>query len=141
VNDQISAQRDHPTEPLAPDKSLGELFGDLTSDLGLLFRQEIELAKAEARDELKQAGRGAGMMGGAGLAGWMALVLLSFALAWLLDKVMDRALAFAIVGVAWAIVAAVLAMRAKREMAHFKALPKTVETLKEDARWAKTQTN
>ena len=91
--------RDRATEPLVPEKSLGELLGDLTSDLGLLFRQEVELAKTEASDELKQAGRGAGMLAGAGLSAWMALLLLSLALAWLLDKKLDRGLLFAIVGV------------------------------------------
>ena len=129
------------TEPLAPEKSLGELFGDLTSDLGLLFRQEVELAKTEARDELKQAGRGAGMLAGAGLSAWMALLLLSLALAWLIDKKLDRGLSFAIVGIIWGAIAAVLAVRGKHETSAVKPLPKTVQTLKEDAQWVKTQTS
>ena len=133
--------RDRATEPLVPEKSLGELLGDLTSDLGLLFRQEVELAKTEARDELKQAGRGAGMLAGAGLSAWMALLLLSLALAWLLDKKLDRGLSFAIVGVIWGAIAVVLAVRGKHETSAVKPLPKTVQTLKEDAQWVKTQTS
>jgi uncharacterized membrane protein YqjE len=137
----MTTDRDRATEPLAPDKSLGELLGELTSDLGLLFRQEVELAKAEARQEMKQMGRGAGMLAGAGLSAWMALLLLSLALAWVIDKATDRGVAFAIVGLLWALIATMLALRGKRETAAVKPLPKTVQTLKEDAQWVKTQTN
>jgi len=133
--------RDRATEPLAPDKTLGELFGDLTSDLGLLFRQEVELAKTEARQELKQAGRGAGMLAGAGLSAWMALLLLSVALAWVLDKGLDRGLSFAIVAALWAAIAAVLAARGKKEMSAVKPLPKSVQSVKEDMQWVKTPTS
>lgn len=141
MSDRVVTDRERATEPLAPEKSLGELFGDLTSDLGLLFRQEVELAKTEARAEMKQMGRGAGMLAGAGLSAWMALLLLSLALAWLIDKSLDRGLSFAIVGVVWGVIAAVLAMRGKREASEVKPLPKTVQTLKEDAQWVKTQTS
>ena len=74
----------------------------MTSELSTLFRQEIELAKTEARDEAKKAGKAGAMFGGAAVAGWLALLLLSLALAWLLDQAMNTALAFAIVGVLWA---------------------------------------
>jgi hypothetical protein len=139
MSDRIATDRDQAIEPLAPEKSLGELFGDLTSDLALLFRQEVELAKTEARDEMKQVGRGAGMLAGAGLAAWLALVLLSLALAWLIDKTLDRGLSFAIVGLLWAAIAAILARKGKREMSAVRPLPKTVQTLKEDAQWVTTQ--
>ena len=69
----------------------------------------------------------------------MTLLFLSLALAWLLDQAMDTALAFAIVGVLWAIIGAVLALRGKNEMKNVKPLPETVETLKEDVQWAKQQ--
>jgi uncharacterized membrane protein YqjE len=139
MSDRIATDRDQAIEPLAPEKSLGELFGDLTSDLALLFRQEVELAKTEARDEMKQVGRGAGMLAGAGLAAWLALVLLSLALAWLIDKTLDRGLSFAIVGLLWAAIAAILARKGKREMSAVRPFPKTVQTLKEDAQWVTTQ--
>lgn len=135
----MDAGFDPATQPKRPELSLGELFGEMTSNLSTLMRQEIELAKVEAKEELGRAGKGAGMFAGAGLAGWLALVFLSFALAWLLDQGMNTALAFAIVGVLWAIVGAVLAMRAKAEMKKVEPLPTTVQTLKEDVRWAKEQ--
>ena len=81
------------------------------------------------------------MLGGAGLAGWMALIMLSFALAWLLDQAMNTALAFAIVGVVWLIVAAVLFAKGKRQMKSVQTLPQTKKTIKEDVQWAKAQTS
>src|ERR1700742_3339350 len=90
---------DPATQPKRPEASLGELFSEMTSSLSELFRKEIELAKVEAREEVGRAGKGAAMVGAAGLAGWLALVMLSLALAWLLDQAMNTALAFAIVGV------------------------------------------
>ena len=133
--------RETATRPLQPDKSLGELFGELTGDLGHLFRQEVQLAKTEAREEIRQAGKGAGMLAGAGLSAWLALVMLSLTLAWLLDKGLDRAVSFLLVGLLWVVVAAVLATIGKRQMSGAKPLPETVQTLKEDAQWVKAQTS
>jgi uncharacterized membrane protein YqjE len=130
---------DPATEPLQPDKSLGELFSEMTSELSTLFRKEVELAKLEAKEEGKKVGKAAGMFGGAALGGWMAVVLLSFALAWLLDDVMPRPLAFAIVGVVWGIVALVLMARGRKEIKDTKTLPQTKETIKEDLEWARAQ--
>jgi uncharacterized membrane protein YqjE len=133
--------RETATRPLQPDKSLGELFGELTGDLGHLFRQEVQLAKTEAHEEIRQAGKGAGMLAGAGLSAWLALVMLSLTLAWLLDKGLDRAVSFLLVGLLWVVVAAVLATIGKRQMSAAKPLPETVQTLKEDAQWVKAQKN
>jgi len=139
VTDYSITDRERATEPLQPDKSLGELFGELTSEVGELFRKEVELAKTEARSELKQAGAGVGMLVAAGIGALLALSMLSMALAWWLDKELDRGLSFALVGVLWAIIAAVLAARGKKQAAEVKPLPETVQTLKEDAQWVKAQ--
>jgi uncharacterized membrane protein YqjE len=133
--------REQATQPLQPEKSLGDLFSELTGDLGRLFRQEVQLAKTEAREEISQAGKGAGMLAGAGLSAWLALVMLSLTLAWLLDKGLDRALSFLLVGLLWVVVAAVLGSIGKRRMRDAKPLPQTVQSLKEDAQWVKAQTS
>src|SRR3954447_23411524 len=130
---------DRAVEPLQADKSLGELFGDLTSDLSRLFRAEVQLAKTEARDELKKTGKATGMLGGAGLAGWMTALFMSLALAWLLDQAMNTALAFLIVGILWGVVALVLVTRGKREIKQVEPMPTTVRTVKKDVQWAKEQ--
>lgn len=136
---RLVRERDDAVEPLQPDKSLGELFGELTSDVSRLFRQEVELAKTEAREEAQRAGKGLAMLATAGLAGWLTLVMLSFALAWWLDKAMDRGLAFVLIGVLWAVIAAVLVSVGKKRLAEARPLPQTVETLKEDAQWVTAQ--
>lgn len=136
---QSTADPGSATQPRRPEATLGELFGEMTQNVSTLLRKEIELAKLEAREEVSRVGRGAGMFAGAGLAAWMTLLFLSLGLAWLLDQAMNTALAFAIVGVVWAIVGAVLALRGKSEMKNVKPLPETVATLKEDVQWAKQQ--
>jgi predicted metal-binding membrane protein len=130
---------DPATQPKRPEASLGELLSDMTSDLSTLFRKEIELAKTEAKDEAGRAGKAAGMLGAGAVAAWLALVMLSFALAWLLDQALNLALSFAIVGILWVIAAAVLVTTGRRKITTLKTLPQTTETIKEDVAWAKAQ--
>ena len=121
-------------------RSLGEIVGDISSDLSTLIRQEMDLAKSEMKREVTTLGRGAGMLGGAGVAGHLTLLFLSLALTFLLGTWMHDALAALIVAVLWGIVAAVLAARGRKEIKQANPqLPVTQQTLKEDAQWAKTQ--
>ena len=129
-----------PTEPKAPEKSLGQLFSELTSDLSTLMRKEVELAKVETKEEVSRAGKAGGMLGGGAFAGYFALLFISFALAWLLDEWMHTALAFLIVGLLYGVVAAVLVVRGRARLQNVNPVPQqTVETLKEDVQWAKAQ--
>jgi hypothetical protein len=137
--DRMEAEAGQATQPKRPEASLGELVAEMTSDLSTLFRKEIELAKTEARDELRQACKAAGMLGGAGLAAWLALLLLSLALAWLLDQAVNTALAFAIVGVLWAVAGIILQRSGRGALAGVRGLPTTRDTIKEDVEWAKAQ--
>ena len=121
------------------DRSIGQIIGDVTHDLTTLVRQELDLAKTEAKAEAITAGKGAGMFAGAGVGAHLALIFISLAIVFLLDRVMPLDLAALLVGLLWAAVAAVLAMRGKKNLAAVKALPATTETLKEDAQWLKTR--
>lgn len=124
------------------DRSLGEIVGDISHDLTTLVKQELELAKTEAKQEAAKAGKGAGMLGGAGVAGLLALIFLSGALAYLLDSWIPRELAFLIVGLLWAVVGAVLALSGKKAIKQMNPqLPETQQTLKEDVAWARAQKN
>ncbi|HEU4337585.1 MAG TPA: phage holin family protein [Nocardioides sp.] len=123
-------------------RSLGQIVGDLSNDLTTLVKQELELARTELKEEAAKAGKGAGMLGGAGVSGLLALILGSFALAYLLDNWMPVELAFLIVTILWAIVGAVLAARGRKELKNANPqLPETQQTLKEDAAWARAQKN
>ncbi len=181
------------------ERPLSELLSELLGDVTSLFRQEVELAKAEvkqdvsriaaaaredlegtraeiakvsaaAKDDLaeaKQITKPAGMLGGAAGAGLIALLLLSFALAWGLAEVVPAGVAFLIVGLLYAIVAGVLFSVGKKKLQQVNLAPdktmstlkavnlpertreslqqvtpvpeQTVETLKEDVQWAKNQ--
>ncbi len=129
------------TQPRRPEASLGDLLSEMTSELSTLFRQEIELAKTEARDEVSHAGKAGAMFGGAALSAWLALLLLSLALGWLLDEELNTALSFAIVGVLWAVAAFILQRSARSSLERLRGLPQTRQTIKEDVEWAKTQTS
>lgn len=95
------------------------------------MRQEVELAKAELRQSTARASKGAGLFGGAGVAGILTAVFLSVALWWALGFLIGLAWSAVVVGVIWGVVAAVLAMAGKRELDAIRGMPKTVETLKE----------
>ena len=122
------------------DASLGDLFSSLTSDLSQLVRSEMELARVEIREEAGKAGKAAGMLGGGVVAALVALILLTSAAAWGLAEVVDAGWAFLIVGVVIGALAALLAMSGRRKLAEVRPVPdQTVDTLKEDARWARAQ--
>jgi len=133
------------TEAGRPDvenRSVGDLIGEVTSDLSTLMRQELELAKAEMKVEASKAGKAGGMLAGAGVAANLMLVFLSIALMWALDEVMPLGWAALIVAVLWGLVAALLGLRGKRELKTINPKPeRTVETLKEDVQWAKTRSS
>jgi hypothetical protein len=127
-------------QPPAADASLGELFSDLTSDMSALLRNELQLAKVELKEEITRAGRAGGMFGGAALAGYMTIVLLSFAAVWGLAEVMAVGWAFLIVAVVWAAAAALLYLRGRDQLRMVNPKPdQTIDTLKEDLQWAKNQ--
>ena len=115
----------------ADNASLGELLGDVTRDLSTLMRQEVELAKAELKQSTSRAGKGAGMLAGAGVGGHFVLVFLSLALMWALGAIMPLGWSALIVAVIWAIIAAVLASTGRKELKQIKGLPQTGETLSE----------
>ncbi|MEV7473652.1 phage holin family protein, partial [Pseudarthrobacter oxydans] len=92
----------------ADNASLGELLGDVTRDLSTLMRQEVELAKAELKQSATKAGKGSGMLAGAGVAGHFVLLFLSLGLMFALGALMPLGWAALIVAVVWGIIAAVL---------------------------------
>ena len=118
--------------PDVSDSSVGELFSRVTQDLSGLMRQELELAKAEVRQEVTKSGKAAGLLGGAGFAGYMVLLFASIALWWGLSNVMDQGWAALIVTVIWAVIGAVLYSAGRRQMREVHPKPeRTVETVRE----------
>jgi len=126
--------------PLEADRSLSELFGQLGEDVGLLLSTQVELTKHELREEVRATGKGAGMLGAAGMLGYLALTLLCFAAAWGLAEVWEPGVAFLVVGLVVGLAAAIVAMAGKQQLdeAH-PDLPETQRSLKEDVQWTKRQ--
>jgi hypothetical protein len=118
-------------EEKAASTSLGDLIGEVSKDLSTLLRQELDLAKAELRQSATRAGKGAGLYGGAGIAGYFAVLFLSVALWWALGYLIGNAWSAVIVAVIWAIIAAIMYFVGRREMSAVKGMPQTVETVKE----------
>lgn len=124
------------------ERSLPQLLAEMTKEMGLLMRKEVELAKVETKEEVARAGKAGAMLGATAITGYLALLFLSFALAWGLDSVMTRWLAFALVGAIYAVAAAVLFNVGRKKLKEINPVPEqTVETLKEDVEWAKTRKN
>jgi Putative Actinobacterial Holin-X, holin superfamily III len=123
------------------ERPLGELLRMLARETTDLVRKELDLAKAEIEQKGRQAGVGAGLFGGAGAAGLLALAALTAAVVLLLDLVMPAWMAALLAAAAWGVAAAVLARSGKRRIdAATPPVPEqTVETVKEDARWVRTQ--
>lgn len=123
------------TEP-----SLGQLLNELTGDMSTLVRQELELAKAETMQKVSQATRSIIMMVAGGLLAYAGLIAIVIAAAIALGSLMPYWLSSLIVGLVVVAVGAMLIMSGRSSLANLSLVPEnTVETLKQDARWAKEQ--
>jgi hypothetical protein len=123
------------------DKSLGELVSTATRDLSTLIRTEVQLAKVEIKREVVSAGKGAGLLGGAGFLGLFALVFLSISAAYGISWLgVPLGCAFFTVGLLYAIGAGILALTGKKSIAKVGPPEKTIETVKDDIAWAKSPT-
>jgi uncharacterized membrane protein YqjE len=122
------------------ERSVGELLKELSTETSTLVRKEMELARAELQEQGKRAGKGAGLLGGAGVTALLALGSLTATVIALLDTAMETWLAALIVTVIWGVIAGVLALQGRNKLQDATPpAPQTVETLKEDVRWAKTR--
>ena len=137
----MASREDLPGTDDPRDRPLGELFKQLSEETTRLVHQELELAKAELTQKGRQAGQGAGMFGGAGALGLAALGALTACFILALNAIMPAWLAALIVAVVYGIIAFVLVKQGQARIK--RATPpvpeQTIETVKEDVEWAKTQ--
>jgi uncharacterized membrane protein YqjE len=127
----MTTGHDARTDPAADERpSIGDLLGDVTANLSELMRQELELAKAELRQSATRVGKGAGMLGGAGMAANLMLVFLSVAVWWAIGNATGRGWSGLIVAAIWAVIALVLALMGRKEIRSATGLPRTTETVK-----------
>ncbi len=124
-----------PLDPIVPPPtdsrpSVGELISEVTEDLSTLIRQEVELAKAELRLSATRAGKGAGLLAGAGVSGHMALLFASVAAWWGIGDATGHGWSALIVAAIWLIVAAALGLMGRREISAVPGVPQTAQTVK-----------
>lgn len=132
VGDVDAGQSVRADRPEVSGRSVGELISEVTTDLTSLMRQELDLAKAEVKQEVTTAGKAAGMLGAAGFAGYMVALFLSIALWWALANGMDEGWAALVVAAIWGVVAAVLAVAGRAKMRAVNPKPeRTVQTLQQ----------
>jgi Putative Actinobacterial Holin-X, holin superfamily III len=109
--------------------SAGELFSEVAEDLSTLMHQEVELAKAELRQSATRAGKGAGLLAGAGFGGYMVLLFASIAAWWGIGDAIGHGWSALIVAAVWLIVAAVLGLMGRREISAVPGIPQTAQTV------------
>jgi Putative Actinobacterial Holin-X, holin superfamily III len=123
------------------DRSLGELFGDLARDMGILVRQELGLATTQMTYKASRLGQDLAVVAAgalvlyAGLLAIIATIIIGLATAGL-----PWWLAALLVGLIVIGVGGVILQRGINSLKHADLAPRqTIETLKEDTQWAKEQ--
>ena len=112
------------------DRSLGDLISEVTGDLSTLMRQELELAKAELQQSASRAGKGAGMLGGAGVAGYFVLLFLSIAAWWAIGAATGLGWSALIVAVIWGVIGGILYVAGRNSLKSVHGIPRTADTVK-----------
>ncbi|MHC2186502.1 hypothetical protein ACVLV4_002165 [Rathayibacter agropyri] len=134
MSDLSGAHRAGSSEPTADERagstSLGDLLGEVSRDLSTLIRQEMALAKAELKESAGKAGKGAGLLGGAGYAALMAVLFLSIALWWGLGTLIGNGWSGVVVAVIWGVIAAILYAVGRKSLQQIDGAPETVDSLK-----------
>lgn len=121
-------------ETVSADRSLGQLVASATSELSELVHDEIALAKAEIRQDVKRGAIGGGALAVAGVFALFSLPVFSFAAAYGIHNWgLGLAWSFLIVGGAFVVLAALLAGLALLKFKKIKPPEKTIASSKETA--------
>lgn len=124
------------------DRSLGDLFSELTTETTTLVRQEIALAKAEITADAKKAGTHAGAAIGGGLVAYAGFLVLLIALGAGLNDLFDSSwLGMLLVGLVAAIAGYLMLQKGLAALKTVNPVPeRTLQTLHDDKQWLKNQT-
>jgi hypothetical protein len=122
------------------ERSVGELFADLGSELSTLFRQEVALAKTEMSEKANKAARQATSLVMGGAIAYAALLAFIASIIIFLGRYIPLWASALLVAVVFGTAGAVMVSGALRKLKQMDPAPRqTIETLKEDAAWAKQQ--
>jgi uncharacterized membrane protein YqjE len=138
MQDDVTNRSDDPIvyderSPEVQEPSLSELLSALSDDVTTLFRQEVELAKVEVKQEAVEAGKAAGMLVAGAIAAFVTLLLLAWAASWALALAMPVWAGFLIVAVIFGTATAGLVFTGRKKLQDLDPTPhETIETLQED---------
>ena len=122
------------------DRSLGELFSELTAEVQTLVRQEIELARTEATAKATKAGKQAGFIGAGGAVAYAGLIVLLMGVAFLLALIIPLWLATIITGAAVILLGYSFVQKGLKGLKQINfTLERTAETIKEDKKWMREE--
>jgi hypothetical protein len=131
------ATRQNRTQPGTEERSLSELLSEMSNELSVLLRKEVELIKVETKDTVSQAVRAGALLGAVAVGGLFALLLLAMAAAFGLAEVMPTGVAFLLVGILFLGIAGVSFAMARKKLAEVRPPEQAIATIKEDVEVAK----
>lgn len=125
---------------MAEHEGVGAAVKQLSGDVVILVRKEMELARREMVEKAKAAGLGAGMLSGSAITGLLTLGSLTALLIIAISLALPLWLSALIVTVMWAAVTAVLALAGKNKIQNAGPLvpEQTIQNVKEDVEWAQS---
>lgn len=136
--DRNYVQEERPVS--SQDRSLGELFSELTREMSTLVRQEVSLAKVEMSGKAAQVGRDFGFLAAGAAVAYAGFLALVAALIIIVAHAMPWWLSALLVGLVISAVGAYLVWQGLENLKHANLAPsQTLDTLKEDTQWAKDQ--
>lgn len=134
---------------LRQERSIGELFGQLSQDMTLLVRQEVQLARTEMTDKISRVAANLVSIGAGGFVAYMGGLALIAALILAIRDLANISLAWSalIVGIIMAIIGYVMLQRGLKELKSAELAPRRtveniredVQSIKDDVQWAKEQ--
>ncbi len=123
------------------DRSLGELFAELTKEMTTLVRQEVTLAKTEMSQKASEAGKDVGFLGAGGALAYAGLLAIIAGIILALGEIIPMWVSALLVGLVVAAIGYFLVRKGLNALKQVKPAPEqTIQTLKEDKEWAKDQT-
>ncbi len=123
------------------DRSLGELFAELTKETTTLVRQEVQLAKTEMSQKASEAGKDVGFLGAGGALAYAGLLAIIAGIILALGEIIPLWASALLVGLVVAAIGYFLVRKGINALKQVKPVPEqTIQTLKEDKEWAKDQT-
>lgn len=123
------------------ERSVGDLFGELSQEMSTLVRQEVQLAKAEMSQKASRVGKDLGFLAVGGAVAYAGFLALLAAAILALALILPGWAAALIVGVVVAAIGFFLVRKGLKDLKQTDPAPReTLQTMKEDVQWAKDQT-